>query len=82
MYIRETNDDDLNDILLVEREAFDSSKEAELTRALLTDPTAKPLLSLLAFVEDQPAGHILRRLAERRHIVVDRFSKPVRFLNQ
>jgi putative acetyltransferase len=59
MYIRETNDDDLNAILRVEREAFDSSKEAELTRALLIDPTAKPFLSLLAFVEEQPVGHIL-----------------------
>jgi putative acetyltransferase len=59
MYIRETKDADLNDILLVERAAFTSSKEAELTRDMLSDPSAKPLLSLLAFVENQPAGHIL-----------------------
>lgn len=59
MYIRETNDADLNDILFVEREAFNSNKEADLTRDLLADPSAKPLLSLMAYVEDEPAGHIL-----------------------
>jgi putative acetyltransferase len=59
MYIRETNDADLNDVLLVEGAAFDSGKEVELTRALLADPTAKPFLSLMAFVEGEPAGHIL-----------------------
>ena len=59
MYIRETNDADLNGILFVEREAFSSSKEAELTNDLLADPTAKPFLSLMAFIEGQPAGHIL-----------------------
>jgi putative acetyltransferase len=59
MYIRETEDADLNDILFVEREAFNSNKEVELTRDMLADPSAKPLLSLMAFIEDQPAGHIL-----------------------
>lgn len=59
MYIRETNDFDINDIILVERNAFNSGKEAALTRDTLADPTAKPLLSLMAFVEGKPAGHIL-----------------------
>jgi putative acetyltransferase len=59
MHIRETNAADLNAILLVEREAFDSDKEAKLTKDLLADSTAKPILSLMAFVENQPAGHIL-----------------------
>jgi putative acetyltransferase len=59
MYIRETNDADVHDILFVEREAFNSDKEADLTRDLLADPTAKPLLSLMAFIENHPAGHIL-----------------------
>jgi len=59
MYIRETNDADLNDILFVEREAFNSNKEADLTKDMLADPSAKPLLSLIAYIEDQPAGHIL-----------------------
>jgi len=31
----------------------------EFTRALLADPTAKLVLSLMAFVEGEPAGHIL-----------------------
>jgi len=59
MYIRETTDADLKDILFVEREAFNSNKEADLTEDLLADSSAKPLLSLIAYIEDQPAGHIL-----------------------
>ena len=59
MYIRETNDADLNDILFVEREAFNSNKEVNLTRDMLADPSAKPLLSLMAYIEEQPVGHIL-----------------------
>ena len=59
MYIRVANDGDLNDVLFVEREAFNSNKEAELVRDLLVDPTAKPLIPLLAFVDERPAGHIL-----------------------
>jgi putative acetyltransferase len=59
MYIRETGDADLNDILLVEGAAFDCGKEVEFTRALSADPSAKPLLSLMAFIDGQPAGHIL-----------------------
>jgi putative acetyltransferase len=59
MCIREADDADLNDILFVEREAFDSDKEADLTRDLLADPTAKPFLSLMAFVAGDPVGHIL-----------------------
>jgi len=57
--IRQTTDADLNDILLVEREAFNKDKEAELTKDMLFDPTAKPLTSLLAYVDGHPAGHIL-----------------------
>ena len=59
MYIRETKDADLKDILFVEREAFNSNKEADLTKDMLADPSAKPLISLIAYIEDQPAGHIL-----------------------
>ncbi len=59
MNIRETTDADLNDILAVERAAFNTHKEADLTKDILTDPTAKPLLSLLAYIEAQPVGHIL-----------------------
>lgn len=59
MDIREASESDLNDVLLVEREAFGGNSEAELVRELLEDPTAKPVLSLLAFKGDRPVGHIL-----------------------
>jgi len=59
MYIRETKNADLKDILFIEREAFNSNKEADLTKDMLADPSANPLLSLIAYIEDQPAGHIL-----------------------
>jgi putative acetyltransferase len=59
MRIQEATLADLTDILFVEREAFGKEKEADLTRDLLADPTAKPFLSLLAYIEGQPAGHIL-----------------------
>ena len=59
MLIRETTSADLNDIWAVERAAFKTKGEANLTRDLLADPTAQPTLSLLAYIEDQPVGHIL-----------------------
>ena len=59
MNIRETTPDDLNDILYVEGEAFQRDSEVNLTRDMLSDPSAKPRLSLLAFIKDQPVGHIL-----------------------
>ncbi|MCW4005538.1 MAG: N-acetyltransferase [Candidatus Bathyarchaeota archaeon] len=59
MQIREAREVDLEDVLFVEREAFGYDKEANLTRDMLFDPTAKPLLSLLAYIDNQPAGHIL-----------------------
>lgn len=59
MIIREAKDADLQDVLFIEREAFKSDEEANLTWNMLADPSAKPLLSLLAFVEDRAVGHIL-----------------------
>ena len=59
MIIREAKDADLQDVMFIEREAFKSDTEAELTRDMLADPSAKPLLSLLAFEEDKAVGHIL-----------------------
>ncbi len=59
MIIHEITDVDLNDILRVEQAAFKRDSEANLTRNLLADPTAKPLLSLLAYIKGQPVGHIL-----------------------
>lgn len=45
--------------MAVERTAFAQESEAELVRNLLADPTARPLLSLLAEEEATPVGHIL-----------------------
>ena len=59
MYIREAAGDDLDNVLHVERLAFGHDEEAELVRELLSDESAEPLLSLLAFEADQAAGHIL-----------------------
>jgi putative acetyltransferase len=57
--IRETMDSDMDNILFVEREAFGHDKEAELVRGLIDDPSAKPILSMVAFKDDQAVGHIL-----------------------
>ena len=59
LQIREAVETDLNDVLLIERLAFGHDKEAKLVRNLLHDPSAKPLLSLLAFKKDRAVGHIL-----------------------
>jgi putative acetyltransferase len=57
--IRETTPEDQKWILHVEREAFQRDPEANITRDMLSDPSAEPRVSLLAFVENQPVGHIL-----------------------
>jgi len=59
LQIREAVETDLNDVLLIERLAFGYDKEANLVRDLLHDPSAKPVLSLLAFKKDRAVGHIL-----------------------
>ena len=43
----------------IHRRAFGQDEEADLTRALLDDPTAQQYYSILAFEGDRPAGHIL-----------------------
>lgn len=50
---------DIDAVLSVERAAFARDDEADLVAALLRDPTARPSLSLLAFVETRPVGHAL-----------------------
>jgi putative acetyltransferase len=57
--IRETTPADIKDILYVEREAFQRDSEVNIARDMLSDPSAKPRVSLLAFVKNQPVGHIL-----------------------
>jgi predicted N-acetyltransferase YhbS len=53
---------DLASVLEVERVAFGPEQAPEilpLVEALLNDPTAEPRVSLLAYQNDRPAGHIL-----------------------
>lgn len=57
--IREAAENDLEAVLAVEKEAFDRDDEGKLVEQLLLDPTAKPLLSLIAFSGDNAIGHIL-----------------------
>jgi putative acetyltransferase len=57
--IRIATNDDLSDVLNVERLAFGEDSEAELVNNLLNDQSAKPLLSLLAFKGTRAVGHIL-----------------------
>lgn len=50
---------DLAECLRVTRTAFGQDEEADLVQALLNDPSAAPVLSLLAFEDGQAVGHIL-----------------------
>jgi putative acetyltransferase len=50
---------DADAVLSVERAAFAREDEAALVAALLQDPTAQPSLSLLAFWDNKPVGHVL-----------------------
>lgn len=59
MVIREARDADLDDVLRVERLAFGREDEARLVADLLRDPTARPLLSLLAERDGRCVGHVL-----------------------
>jgi putative acetyltransferase len=57
--IKETTLGDIKDILHVEGEAFQRDSEVNITRDMLSDPSAEPRVSLLAYIENQPVGHIL-----------------------
>ncbi|MBA3030150.1 MAG: N-acetyltransferase [Desulfobacterium sp.] len=59
MKIRVATDSDFNDVFLVEKDAFGYDKEANLVKDLLSDASAKPLYSFLAFNNDRAVGHIL-----------------------
>lgn len=59
MEIRESTESDLFNVLSVESQAFGSDEESELVNNLLRDPSAAPLLSLIALTDEQPVGHIL-----------------------
>jgi len=60
--IRAATESDLNDVLHVEKTAFGKDEGpviVDLVNGLLNDPSAFPLLSLIAFENDQAVGHIL-----------------------
>ncbi len=57
--IRKTTIADHNTIMTVEEQAFGYIKEANLTADLLSDSTAEPIVSLLAFDNENAVGHIL-----------------------
>lgn len=57
--IREAAQTDLPGILRIHERAFGQTEEAALVRAILSDPTAQPTLSLIAGTEGRPLGHIL-----------------------
>jgi putative acetyltransferase len=59
MRIVEASSSDLNEVRLVERLAFGGDEEAQLVCDLLGDPSARPVLSLLAREGEQPVGHVL-----------------------
>ena len=62
MIIKESSGSDLPALLKVEKQAF-GSKEGqvivELVKNLMEDPSARPLLSLVALEDQQIKGHIL-----------------------
>jgi len=60
--ITKTRELDLNKVLHIEKEAFGADKGSEiadLVHGLLNDPTAMPLLSLMAINNNKAVGHIL-----------------------
>lgn len=59
LMIRETTPADISAILAVEQAAFGRPEEANLVADLLADPSANPSLSLLAYQDQNPVGHIL-----------------------
>ncbi len=59
MLIQGALETDINDVLFVERAAFGSDEEANLVKDLINDDSAKPVVSLLAYIDGLAVGHIL-----------------------
>jgi putative acetyltransferase len=60
--IRPTKESDLHDVLLIHKAAFgneNGQEMADLVNGLLIDPSAMPILSLIAIKDNQAIGHIL-----------------------
>lgn len=72
--IVDASDADLEAVLSVERMAFGGDDVADLVRDLLGDPSARPLISLLAWEDDRPVGHIMFTAARLRGASQDAIS--------
>jgi putative acetyltransferase len=59
VFIRKATREEFQSVWDVEAKAFGSEMEAQLVKNLLSDPTAQPCLSLLAFEKEKAVGHIL-----------------------
>lgn len=59
MRVRPAQDEDRFALLGVERAAFGGGDEADLVEALLGDPTAQPLINLVAEEDGAVVGHVL-----------------------
>ena len=60
--IRETTKLDYENIIKINRDAFENYGEEEIVAivtGLLEDESAKPIVSLIAFLDGKPVGHIL-----------------------
>jgi len=67
--IRTATEADYKSVMEIEKQAFGQDKEAQLVADLLNDSTASPSISLLAFHENKPVGHILySRVYLEKHI--------------
>lgn len=78
MYIRNAIDSDLDNILLVLDKRFGLGKEVDMVKVLLDDPSAKPILSLIAFKDHQAVGHILFTAA---HLAKSKNTKAISILS-
>ena len=58
-FVRETQENDFDDIIKVEKRAFGEDSVANLTAELLSDKSGDPRISLLAFDGGRAVGHIL-----------------------
>lgn len=59
MIVRPASEEDTADLLGVERAAFGGDEEADLVAALLADPSAVPLINLVAHDAGEIVGHVL-----------------------
>ena len=67
MKIQEAKQADLEELLAVEEKAFGQNEGPEIVKLIsdvLTDPTARPLLSLVALKGERIIGHVLFTSAE------------------